>query len=461
MGETLNEPPSPINKMDKTLNEPTPPTNVTLEADESFLSFTEEVALSDVEVIDVDGINDVTTIGESRIFETNWYAPDTDLSDAEPDTVLATKAAAINVIAQLGNGDLIGENEETIQFVDGPFVGDEITTEGLLTVGLAPSGGITTFQIVSGTGNFENFNGIEAITGDSSMPGIYDITLSLLKEIAGTDGDDNLQGQEADESINGRDGNDTIKGGQGNDIISGDRGGDIIYGGAGNDILAGDRADHFDDDSNELNGEDGKDILRGGDRADLLNGGNGDDLLFGQGGDDLINGGNGFDLLTGGLGDDTLRGQGEIDVADYSDLPFDGISASIAGVDVNLEQNHARHSSINNPLDSTDTLIKIENVIGTSRNDRFIGDSQDNVFYGLSEIGQSDCASEFVSGDGKSYQVAGDVVEYDGNLAEFTFGASELPFAGLTVTGDEVGTDILIDIEFLKFDDVLISTDSI
>ena len=436
--------------------------DLSLAASESFLSFTEEVILSDVETIDVDGIDGVSTIGEGPVFESNWYAPNTDLSDAEPDTVLATKTAAYTAIAQLGNGELIAEIEETIQFVDGPFIGDEITTEGLLIPGLAPSGGTTSLPIVSGTGNFEDRNGIEAITGDSSMPGIYNVNLSLLKEIAGTEGDDNLRGQEANEFISGKNGNDTIEGGQGNDILLGDRGSDTIRGGAGNDILAANRVDHFDDDdTNELKGDNGNDTLRGSGKADIIGGDNGNDLLFGQGGNDLIRGGNGFDPLNGGLGDDTLKGQGGIDVADYSDLPFDGISASIAGVDVNLEQNKARHSSTNNPLHSTDTLIEIENVVGTSRNDRFVGDTQNNVFYGLSEISQSDRHTEFVSGGGESYRVAGDVVEYDGNRAEFAFGTSEAPFAGLTVTRDEVGTDILIDIEFLKFDDVLISTDSI
>ena len=435
--------------------------DLSLAASESFLSFTEEVILSDVEIIDVDGIDGVSTIGEGPIFESNWYAPNTDLSDAEPDTVLATKTAAYSAIAQLGNGDLIAEIEETIQFVDGPFVGDEITTQGLLKPGLAPSGGTTTLSIVSGTGDFEDLKGIEAITGDPSMPGIYNVNLSLLTEIAGTEGDDNLQGQRADEFISGKNGNDTLWGGQGNDILNGDLGSDIILGGAGDDILAGDGVDRFDDDgTNELKGDNGNDTVYGGGQADLIDGGNGDDLLFGKGGDDLINGSNGFDLLNGGLGDDTLKGQNGIDVADYSDLPFDDISASIAGVDVNLEQNKARHSSTDNPLHSTDTLIEIENVIGTNRNDRFIGDNKDNVFYGLDQIGHSDRASEFVSGDGESYQVDGDVVEYKGERAEFTFGVSEAPFAGLTVTGD-IGTDILIDVEFLKFDDVLIATDSI
>ena len=436
--------------------------DLSLAADESFLSFTEELILaSGAEIIDVDGINGISTIGEGfTTFEANWYASDTELSDAEPDTVLATIIGDSTVIAQLGNGDLIAEIEETIQFVDGPFIGDEITTKGLIKPGL-DSIGTSTLPIVSGTGNFEDLVGIETVTGfDSSMPNIVDVSLSLLPEIVGTDGDDKLQGQEADESISGNNGNDTLSGGQGNDIIAGGRGDDIIRGGAGNDILAGDRIDHFNDDgTNELKGDNGNDTIYGGGKADLIGGGNGDDLLFGKGGDDLINGGNGFDLLNGGLGDDTLRGQGGIDVADYSDLPFGDLSASIAGVDVNLEQNHVRHSSTNNPLHSTDTLKSIENVIGTSRNDRFIGDNQDNVFYGLSEIGRDDRASEFKALNGDTYHVAGDVVEYDGKLSEFTFDVSGSPFVGLTVTKDDIGTDTLIDVEFLKFDDTLVAID--
>lgn len=439
--------------------------DLSLAASESFLSFTGELIPSTIEIIDVDGIDGVSTIGEGfTTFKTNWYAPGTDLSDDEPDTVLATETATFTVIAQLGNGEFIDELEETIQFVDGPFVGDEITTKGLLKAGSADSGATTTtLPIVSGTGNFQDLNGVKTVTRFGySMPSIFDVNLSLLTEIEGTDSDDNLRGERADESISGKNGNDTIKGGQGNDIITGDRGGDIIRGGAGDDILAADLVDRFDDfdgTQSELKGDNGNDTVYGGGKDDLIGGGNGDDLLFGGGGDDLIRGGNGFDLLNGSLGDDTLRGQGGIDVADYSDLPFGDLSASIAGVDVNLDRSLARHSSTNNPLNSTDTLSTIENVIGTSRNDRFIGDKQDNVFYGLSEIGSDESQTEFVSNNGESYQVNGDVVEYDGDLWEFTFGVSESPFIGLSITKDEIGTDTLIDIEFLKFDDTLVAID--
>lgn len=145
--------------------------DLSLAASESFLSFTGELIPSTIEIVDVDGIFGVNTIGEGfTTFETNWYAPDTDLFDAEPDTVLATETAAYTVIAQLGNGELIDEVEKTIQFVDGLFVDDEITTKGLLEAGSADSGETTTtLPIISGTGNFENLSGVEAVTKEMGI----------------------------------------------------------------------------------------------------------------------------------------------------------------------------------------------------------------------------------------------------------------------------------------------------
>lgn len=79
-------------------------------------------------------------------------------------------------------------------------------------------------------------------------------------------------------------------------------------------------------------------------------------MLFGKSGNDLIRGASGDDILNGGLGNDTLRGQHGIDTADYSDLTFNGVFGDIAGLDVNLSQNSAKHSSNNNSLTWSDTL---------------------------------------------------------------------------------------------------------
>jgi serralysin len=277
----------------------------------------------------------------------------------------------------------------------------------------------------------------------------------------GGHGNDMLNGGRGNDTISGDNGDDTITGLQGNDIIEGGRGGDIISGGSGNDILAADRVDRFDDFDgtiSELSGDDGNDTIYGGSKGDTINGGNNDDVLLGIGGNDTINGGSGNDLLNGGIGNDLLDGEQGTDTADYSDLVFNGVFGTVAGVDVNLAANQAQHSSTNNALTWNDTLISIENVIGTSRNDRFIGNANDNVFDGQGAVNRNDRRTTFRDLDGDNYQVIADVVEYSGNRSDFTFTGSADNF---TVTAAGIGVDTLINIEFIKFNDGLVAVNNL
>ncbi|MGF1479145.1 MAG: endonuclease/exonuclease/phosphatase family protein [Cyanophyceae cyanobacterium] len=272
-----------------------------------------------------------------------------------------------------------------------------------------------------------------------------------VNEINGTRGDDTITGTNEDDLIRGDNGNDIVNARGGNDTVIGGRGGDSLRGGAGDDVLAADRVDRFDDfdgTTSFLSGDSGNDTIFGGRKDDTIGGGNDDDVLFGKGGDDLIRGGSGDDLLNGGVGNDTLRGQGGIDTADYSDLTFNGVFASVAGLDVNLSDNSARHSSTNNALTWEDTLTTIENIIGTSRNDRSIGNGQNNVFDGQGEVGRSDRQTQFTALNGETYSVTADVVEYSGSQSDLTFMGSADSF---TVMGSGIGTDTLIDIEFVRF----------
>lgn len=429
-------------------------------APNEFLSLREQLSVLQFSN-DVDGIPGLDRIGESLEFETNVYAANTDLFDNEPDPVLGTKTGTVEVIAQLGNGEIIDKVEETIQLSNG-----NIFTKGFVGGDAILSGETTTVQIIGGTDKFKDISGVENVTApDLNNLSVVDLSLLSFKKIEGTRNSDVIKATKHSEFITGNNGDDVINARQGDDIIEGDRGGDTIRGGAGDDTLAADRIDRFQDfdgSKSELKGDSGDDIIYGGSKDDLIGGGNGDDFLFGNSGDDLIRGGSGFDLIQGGVGNDTLRGQGDIDVADYSDLTFNGVFGTVAGVDVNLRRNQARHSSNNNALTWTDTLTTIENVIGTSRNDRFIGDSNDNIFYGLEEVGRDERQTEFIGLDHESYQVTGDVVEYDGNQSDFTFSISQQPYVGgLTVTGDGIGTDILLGIELIKFDDGLVATNSI
>ena len=152
-----------------------------------------------------------------------------------------------------------------------------------------------------------------------------------------------------------------------------------------------------------------------------------------------------------------MAGSGGVETAEYSDIVINGVFVTVAGLDANLSARRAVHSSTNKALAWNDRLFNIENVTGTQRNDRFVGNRQDNVFDGQGEVGRSDRQTTFTDAKGKTYQVTADVVEYQGMQADYTFGGVADNF---TVAGIRIGTDTLINIEFLRFngDDTVVAT---
>ena len=231
-------------------------------------------------------------------------------------------------------------------------------------------------------------------------------------------GEDTLHGDRDHECLSGWDGNDKVYGNRGNDILKGHRGNDLLNGGPGNDQLDGGPGD------DQLNGEDGDDRLEGGPGADRLDGGpgidtvyysgpyasvdltvtsngrfttsgghgqgdtlinverfaglaialflegdDGDNVLRGHDGDDTLRGFAGNDFLIGSPGSDTLDGGPDTDTADYA--------GSGTAVSVNLATgNHSGGYA------QGDTLISIENLIGSSHNDNLTGDANANNIKG-------------------------------------------------------------------------------
>ncbi len=123
-------------------------------------------------------------------------------------------------------------------------------------------------------------------------------------------------------------------------------------------------------DSSILTGTANADVLLGGSGNDTLNGGDGNDVLVGGDGNDSLYGGNGNDLLIGGLGNDLLDGGAGIDTASYA--------SATSGVTVNLSIGGAQ----NTVGAGTDTLVAIENLIGSDFNDTLTGDGNANVLQG-------------------------------------------------------------------------------
>jgi Ca2+-binding RTX toxin-like protein len=111
-----------------------------------------------------------------------------------------------------------------------------------------------------------------------------------------------------------------------------------------------------------LNGGAGDDTITGGALPERINGLAGNDSLSGLGGDDTLRGGPGSDTLDGGAGNNT---------AIYS--------GAGAGVSVNLGLAGAQNTG----SDGLDTLLNIQNLIGSNFADALTGDDNANILTGL------------------------------------------------------------------------------
>lgn len=123
--------------------------------------------------------------------------------------------------------------------------------------------------------------------------------------------------------------------------------------------------------SDTIDGLGGNDTLLGDGGNDTLTGGDGEDVIFGHDGNDYLIGGAGDDwAMFGGSGNDTIDGGDGWDSVRYFYDP--------SGITLNLESGTATDGYGN-----TDTLISIEEVLGTDYNDRITGDGEDNWLMGL------------------------------------------------------------------------------
>ncbi len=209
----------------------------------------------------------------------------------------------------------------------------------------------------------------------------------------------------------------TLPGSLGNDSLVGGNGADSLTGQAGNDSLYG---------------AGGIDTLYGGDGRDLLFGGNGVDWLYGGNDNDTLDGGANNDMIDGGSGSDT---------ATYA--------SSTAAVVVNLATGVGSGGYA-----ADDTLVGIENLIGSANNDSLTGDAGINALFG-------GAGNDTLIGGGGADLLDGgtgtaDVVDYSGSGAAVGVNLT----TGIGTGGDAAG-DTLILIESAigsGFDDTLTGT---
>jgi len=194
---------------------------------------------------------------------------------------------------------------------------------------------------------------------------VANLTTGIITRGAETDtviGIEGIYGSISGDSVTGDAYNNAFVGAAGNDLINGAGGIDTVYykdlaTPVTASLLTGLAQRGLERDTlvniENLYGSIGNDVLTGNDAANTL---------WGQTGNDRLSAGLGNDALVGGAGDDVLDGGAGIDTAYYSGAP---------GVLVVL----GPYGFADDGLDGFDTLLGIENVVGSSLHDYLEGDS--------------------------------------------------------------------------------------
>ena len=370
---------------------------------------------------------------------------------------------------------------------DDRFVGDAGADawdggEGVDTADYRGASGSVTVNLATGEGTGaqaqgDTYTSIERVLGSregDTLTGAGGNELLYGNEgddrIDGAAGDDYLDGGDGSDVLMGGDGSDALYGGGGDDRLVGAKGDDVLDGGMGDDMLVGGAGD------DRLHGSVGADVMDGGEGIDTadysgsgtavkvdldtgegiggqaegdrltgiervfgttlsdelygstgddkLYGMDGDDVLMGRDGNDYLDGGDGDDRLSGGRGDDRFhagRGSDHMDGGEGHDVVDYAGAASGVIVDLGSGTVQAADSGDN------DTLVGIEEVVGSSFDDALIGSSDADVLDG----GAGD--DKLLGGKGDDTVIGGagadtndggegfDVMDYRGSSAGVAF----------------------------------------
>ena len=286
-----------------------------------------------------------------------------------------------------------------------------------------------------------------AISGVLSDTAVTVVDLISGKLIAGSDGNDELQGNSLANTIFGAGGDDVINGASDNDFLYGEDGDDTIHGDAGDDIIYGDLDydfffDPFDGNNeyvgnDHLYGNDGEDYIYGGGGDDEIEGGNDNDYLFGEDGIDTISGDAGNDYIEGGTGNDIIHGGTE------NDIIYGGIRDENS--DIGMSDNSILSGDDELYGDSGDDYIfggdGKDTIYGGEDNDYLFGEDGEDTISG-------DSGNDYIEGGKDNDELhggAGDDVIFGGirDTASETLASDDSVASGNDeIYGDE-GNDII------------------
>ena len=218
----------------------------------------------------------------------------------------------------------------------------------------------------------------------------------------------------------------------------------------------------------EFTGTPDGDDLHGTNEPDVITAGGGDDNIHGHGGDDELYGEGGNDFIAGGEGDDLIDGGDDRDIANYAEA-LDSVAVDLA-------------AGTASGADGNDTLVSIEDILGSNYNDLLIGDDNANMIIGnggnddiygaggddnlIGQAGDDFLYGDFgndhlLGGDGDDYMIGGDGAD-TANYHAAT-GSVFVDLDAGTATGAD-GNDTLFNIENILgsdgFGDVLSGDDN-
>jgi len=417
----------------------------------------------------------------ARLFEGDQVGGVVDGDDVSAEEAHAEELVVAEAgVVDEGDGDVPLERTADLDAAQGAGLSRDFAVGGLQrrvreVVGadtLSGAGSNDTLDGEAGADTLDGGSGSDTLSGGTENDTL--IGGAENDVLLGEDGADVLDGGADDDSLVGGSGADTLTGGDGDDTIVASAGaGDDIYNGgadtdtitftstsAGVDVdLAGGIAEGAEIGTDDLNaienvvGGSGGDTIAGNGATNVLDGGDGADTLDGAGGADTLLGGDGGDTLTGGAGADSIvGGLGDDDYDGGADTDTLDLSATSAGVVVDLAGGTATGVEI-----GADSLTAIENVIAGSGNDTLDGEAGADTLDGGS--GSDTFLADTGDGD-DAYNGGADTDTADYSV---TTAGIIVDFAGGTAESGETGTDTLAAIENVvagSGDDILIGNGS-
>ncbi|MEF8756314.1 MAG: Calx-beta domain-containing protein [Accumulibacter sp.] len=208
-------------------------------------------------------------------------------------------------------------------------------------------------------------------SGSDTLAGIENLSGSTYDDTLTGDGNANrLSGAQGNDFLNGNTGNDSLEGGAGNDTLWGGTGADSLVGGDGSDAYYIDNAGDSVTESNANPTTGGIDLVYSSIAAYTLGANVENGRILATGAADLS--GNALaNLLYAGAGANLLNGAGGNDTLSYLYGASSGVSVSLA-----VAGAQATGGS------GSDTLVAIENLIGSTHADTLTGDGLANRLEG-------------------------------------------------------------------------------